>query len=178
MPHGDRRQGDFEEFARFVEAAPLRPRAQTDAAILRQARRGQNPSPPAVLGKFLAVQLSAGIATLAVCPQFGVGAAAHQGLLHGLHAQAHPALYYLTCGLIFVLFGALLSGLAANRRELKALGRGRHAYFLGYSICAYLTLMLLGSESFLLLSMFWIVGGAMGHWLGFSLGRRLKGLRV
>ncbi|WP_305041537.1 hypothetical protein [Geoalkalibacter sp.] len=178
MAHKDRRQGNFEEFARFVEAAPLRPRTQTDAAILRQARRGQNPSLPTILGKFLAVQLSAGLATLAVCPQFGLGAATHHAFLHGLHAQSHPAFYYLSCGLIFVLFGALLSGLAANRRDLKALGRGRQAYFLGYSLCAYLALVLLDSEAFALLSVFWLIGGAMGHWLGFSLGWRLKGLRA
>lgn len=178
MAHQQRKQQDFEEFASFVEAAPLRPRPGTDAAVLLQARRGQTPTPPSVLGKFLAVQLAAGALTLAICPQFGVGTATHHALLHALHAQAHPALYYLSCGLFFVLFGALLSGLASSRRDLRALGRGRHAYFAGYSLCAYLALMLLGGESFLLISLFWILGGAAGHWLGFALGRRLKALRA
>jgi hypothetical protein len=174
MRDADRHSHHFEEFARFLEAPALKPRPQTDEAVLRTARRNLNPSSLSALVKFLAIQVCAGIVTLAICPQFGLGPEAHNPFLHALHPHALPGFYYLFCGLLFVLFGALISGLASSRRDLKALGRGRYAYFTGYSVSAYLVLLLLGTESFLLVSLFWILGGLSGHLIGFSVGRSIR----
>lgn len=178
MRQWDQQNQELNEFKSFVDAPELAPRQQTEDAVMRLARIGQKPSARAVVTKFLAIQVSSGLLTLAVCPQFGIGSGDHNGALHALHAHVHPALYYLSCGMLFVLFGALLSGLAANRRELKAIGRGKYFFFGSYSLCAYLTLLLLGTESFLLISVFWILGGVAAHLVGFGLGRRLKALRI
>lgn len=166
---------EFAEFAEFVAAPPRTPRRETDAAVMRRAQTGVRPSFGTALAKLFAIQVSAGLLTLAVCPQFGIGASDHTGVLHALHAFAQqPALYHFTCGLIFVLFGALLSGLAANRRDLLALGRGKYVYFAVYGSCAYLILITLGSEAFILSSLAWLVGALLGHLGGFALGTRLK----
>ncbi len=171
FPHPCEHDGDF---AGFVDAAPLPPRPATDEAIIRRARDGLVPTWGKSLAKLLAIQVPAGLLTLTVCPQFGLGAATHHSLLHTLHASHPAALYYLSCGLIFVLFGALLSGLAADRRDLRALGPGRYACFAGYSLGAYLILMLLGTEAFIAASLFWVIGAAAGCAAGFALGHRLK----
>ncbi len=176
MRDSDRNNHELEEFARFLGSAPLTPRPKTDEAVMRRVRRGLKPSPGSVVWKLLAIQVSAGLLTLAICPQFGLGPASHNGFLHSLHAGAHPFLYYLFCGVLFVLFGALISGMVSNRRELKILGRGRYVYYAGYSAGAYLVLQLLGTESFLAASLFWILGGLSGHLIGFGAGRRLRSL--
>lgn len=178
MRKWDQQSPELNEFKSFVDAPELSPRRQTENAVMRLAGVGQKPSARAVVTKFLAIQVSCGLLTLAVCPQFGIGSSNHNGALHALHAHVHPALYYLSCGVLFVLFGALLSGLAANRRELKAIGHGQYLFFGSYSLCAYLALLLLGPESFLLISVFWILGGVAAHLVGFGLGQRLKALRI
>lgn len=178
MRKRDQQSQELNEFASFLDAPGLSPRQHTEDAVMRLARVGQKTSARAAVTKFLAIQVSSGLLTLAVCPQFGIGTGDHNSALHALHAHVHPALYYLSCGVLFVLFGALLSGLAANRRELKAIGRGKYLFFGSYSLCAYLALLLLGTESFLLLSVFWILGGVAAHLVGFGLGRRLKALRI
>jgi hypothetical protein len=173
MKDFDPKSEDYREFSRFLQADPLSPRPTTDAAILQRAETGRL-SLGAVLAKFIALQVSSGLVTLAICPQFGIGSRSHAGLLHALHTFEKPALYYLSCGLFFVLFGALISGLAANRRDLKVLGRRRYAYFAGYSVCAYGVFMAWGGEAFLLGSLFWIAGALAGHLAGFTLGSTLR----
>jgi hypothetical protein len=178
MRKKDQNCQELDEFARFVDAPELSPRQHTEDTVMRLTRVGQNPSARAVVTKFLAIQVSSGLLTLAICPQFGIGWGDHNGALHALHTHVHPALFYLSCGVLFVLFGALLSGLAANRRELKAIGHGKYLFFGSYSLIAYLALLLLGPESFLLISVFWILGGMAAHLVGFGLGQRLKTLRI
>lgn len=178
MRKADQKHQELDELRRFVDAPELSPRRGTDDAVMRQAQVGQRPSSPAVVTKFLAIQLSSGLVTLAICPQFGIGLGSHSSVLHDLHVHAPPALYYLSCGVLFVLFGALFNGLVANRREIKAIGCGKYLFFGGYSLCAYLALLLLGSESFLLISLFWILGGAVAQIIGFVLGWKLRTLSI
>lgn len=178
MRKWDQQRQELNEFRSFIEAPELSPRRHSEDAVMRLARVGQKPSARATFTKFLAIQVSSGLVTLAICPQFGLGTVSHNGALHALHVHAHPGLYYLSCGVLFVLFGALLSGLITNRRELKAIGRGKYLFFGSYSLCAYLALLLLGTESFLLISGFWILGGVAAHLVGFGLGQRLKAFRI
>jgi len=178
MRKADQQHQKLDELRRFVDAPELSPRRETDDAVMHRAQVGQRPSSRTVVAKFLAIQFSSGLVTLSICPQFGIGGASHNGVLHALHVHAPPALYYLSCGVLFVLFGALFNGLVANRREIKAIGQGKYLFFGSYSIGAYLALLLLGSESFLLVSLFWILGGAAAHLIGFSLGGRLRALSI
>ncbi len=173
-PDSDGSKDLIREFSHFVDAPSLTPRRKTDEAVLRRAQTGGRPSLRAVVLKFSAIQGAAGMATLALCPQFGVGTASHNAFVHSLHAHAHPALYYLSCGVLFVLLGAFLIGIASNRRDLKALGRRKFAYFCGYTLGAYLVLLLAGTEPFLLVSTFWLLGGFGAQLIGFGIGRRLR----
>ena len=110
-----------------------------------------------------------------VCPQFGIGGRWGGRLEALLHVSAHPWLYYATCGLFFVLFGALLSGLLTGT-QLQAVGVAPRVYrlFAAYSLGAYLLLSLLGSEAFVLVSLAWLLGALVGNILGFELGGWLR----
>jgi hypothetical protein len=175
MPRIDQEKMDRKEFAEFVDAEPVSPRKETDAAIYRLARRNFRPVAWVLLARILLVQISSGILTLAVCPQFGIGSNTHNVLLHSFHSLGNPSVYYLSCGILFVLFGAALNGFITNRKGLISLGKSRYAYFSAYSVCAYGIFGALGAEVFLVGGIFWILGAALGNIIGFEMGVRLRG---
>ncbi|ADH84866.1 hypothetical protein [Desulfurivibrio alkaliphilus] len=162
------------EFSAFVEARPIMPRPATEAAIFRLVRERSLFNLQAFSARFLPVQAVSGLATLAVCPQFGIGGHWGGRLEALLHVSANPWLFYATCGLFFVLFGALLSGLLIGLRPRGAGGLGAYSLFAVYSLVAYLLLSLLGGEAFVLVSLAWLVGALAGNILGFELGGRLR----
>jgi hypothetical protein len=169
-PAGD----ESREFAAFIGARPIMPRPATEKAVFHLVRVRSCFDLQGFLARFLPVQAVSGMATLAVCPQFGIGGQWGGRLEALLHFSAHPWLYYATCGLFFVLFGALLSGLLIRQPPLAAFGARAYALFAAYSLGAYLLLSLLGSEAFVLASLAWLLGALAGNILGFELGGRLR----
>jgi len=174
MRKSDSEQGMLKDFAEFIEAEPLAPSTTADRAVLGRVARDLRPAPWSVLGKLTLVEVSAGLLTLAVCPQFGLGVSRHNPWIHALHVTTSPAIFYLLCGLFFVIFGAGLGGLILNRAEIRAVGNGRYPYFFGYSVVAYLILVSLGAEAFVASSVFWILGAFLGNALGFAAVIRLR----
>lgn len=159
----------------FLAATPLLPRAEVDAAILNNVEKNIRHEPRKILARFLLIQIASGVATLLVCPQFGIGVESYGGgVLHALHTFELPSLYYLSCGVFFVLFGALLSGAIAGVRDVKRLGSYKYLYFTGYSVLAYGAFMVFGAETYFAASFFWLLGAFVGHMGGFSLGLRLR----
>ena len=73
------------EFAEFVDAKPVAPLKSTEAAILGMVERDLRPALWRIFSKATLVQVAAGLATLTICPQFGVGFGHHNELLHTLH---------------------------------------------------------------------------------------------
>lgn len=162
------------ELAAFIEARPIMPRPATEAAVFRLVRERSLFDRQAFWALFLPLQAISGLATLAVCPQFGVGGRWGGRLEALLHVSAHPWLFYATCGLFYVLFGALLSGLLTGP-QFRAAGAPRvYRLFAAYSLGAYLLLGLLGSEALVLVSLAWLPGALAGNILGFELGGRLR----
>lgn len=162
------------DYSDFVNAEPVAPRKETDTAVYRLVRgkRGRMAWP--FSARFLSIQIVSGSMTLALCPQFGIGPGSHNPLLHALHAFDHPLPYYLSCGMFFVLLGALLSALAADGGDLKVAGRALYPLFALYSVGAYALLVAFGSEAFLFASLFWILGAVLGNVIGFAAGMRLR----
>jgi hypothetical protein len=161
------------EFAAFVDAGPTAPHPSTDAAVMGRVRKALRPPLWRVFGKLALVEAAAGLITLTICPQFGVGFGSHATLLHALHEGLPPAMFYLTCGLLFVLFGAALAGAVLTREEITALGRRKYIYFVAYGMSALTIFLALGAEVFLLAALCWITGAILGNLLGLALGTRL-----
>lgn len=164
----------LQEFSEFVEAVPMAPNPAIDAAIRRRVASDLSPPRHRILARLAAAQTVGGLLTLSVCPQFGVGLGTHQGFLHGLHAVLPPVFFYLMCGLFFISLGVLGSGLLLRRAELRTLGRVPWSFFLGYGTLAYVLLLALGSEAFVIASLAWIVGAVAGNALAFALTVRLR----
>jgi ribulose 1,5-bisphosphate carboxylase large subunit-like protein len=94
--------------------------------------------------------------------------------LHTLHLATPPALFYIICGLIFVITGGALSGLVLNRSEIRSVATARYPYFAAYAVLAYVVLIAFGAEVFVASSLTWMVGALMGNILGFEAMTRLR----
>jgi hypothetical protein len=162
------------DFHAFVAAKPVAPRPATDAAILRRVAKDLCRPLWKIWSKLTLVQVAAGLATLLVCPQFGLGVGADHGFLHGMHAATPPVVFYLLCGLSFVSVGALLGGLILGPEDIRRLTRTRHLYFCLYGMLAYLVLVTLGTQAFVVSSLAWIPGAVLGNLWGFTLTIHLR----
>jgi hypothetical protein len=168
MKKNDTEQEMLQQFAEFVEADPTAPSKETDEVVLRMVAKDLRPALVKVFAKLTLVEVSAGLVTLTLCPQFGLGFGTHNELLHRLHAATPPAVFYLLCGVLFVFLGAAIGGLVLTRHEIRAIGQTRNRYFALYSLLAYVILVTLGTEAFVASSLFWIVGAMLGNFLGYG----------
>lgn len=162
------------EFAEFIDARPADPGETVDKAILRRVGRDLQPIRWKAYAKFALVEVTAGLLTLTICPQFGVGFGRHNEPLHALHSAAPPAVFHLLCGLFFVILGASLGGLVLSQDEIRGFSHHHRLYFATYSILAYVTLVALGVEIFVLSSSTWILGAMAGNLIGFWASLRLR----
>ncbi len=162
------------EFADFIEAEPVSPGRELDNSIINRVKKDLRPAAWKVYGKFTLVEAAAGLLTLTICPQFGLGFGQHNEFLHTLHTATPPVIFYLICGLFFVSLGAVLSGLILTRVEIRTVGNNKYLYFAVYSVLAYLTLMVLGAEFFVVSSLVWILGALLGNILSFETIIRLR----
>ncbi|MDT8443910.1 MAG: hypothetical protein RQ722_06440 [Desulfuromonadales bacterium] len=174
MQKTDSEQEMFKEFVEFIEVDPIAPCKSVDKAVLEMVAKDLRTGLCQVFGKLTLIAVASGLLTLTVCPQFGLGAGRHNEYLHALHAATPPLVFYLLCGLFFVLLGAGLSGLVLSQTEIRTLGNRKYAYFGGYSVVAYLVLLSLGAEAFVASSLFWMLGALLGNLLGFESVIRMR----
>jgi hypothetical protein len=127
-----------------------------------------------VFGKFTIIEAFAGIATLFVCPQFGLGFGGHNEFLHTLHETLAPFVFYVICGLFFVFLGAATSGLLLSYNEIQSIKKSKYIYYLIYALTAYLVFFMFGAEILLISSTPWILGSIMGNSVGFGLVSRMR----
>lgn len=168
MKKTDSEQELLREFAEFVEDEPIAPSKGMDEAVLRVVAKDLSPAAWKVFTKLTLVEVAAGLGTLTLCPQFGLGVETHNEFLHQLHAATSPATFYLLCGMLFVTLGAVLGGLVLTGPEIRTINRTRHRYFAGYSLLAYGLLVTLGPEAFIAGSLTWVVGAMLGNVLGYG----------
>jgi len=74
--------------------------------------------------------------------------------------------------------GAGMSGLILNRDEVRSVGNKKFLYFVIYSVLAYLILIMLGTEAFVISSIVWILGAFLGNVLGFEAVIRLRHAKI
>lgn len=163
-----------QEFSDFIDTEQIAPGKHLDEAVLSRVKKDLQPAWWMIYGKLTLIQVTAGLATLTICPQFGFGFGQHNQFLHDLHLATSPIVFYLLCGLFFVILGATLGGLILNRAEIRTLGDSKYLYFAVYSILAFLILLSLGTEAFIASSMVWMLGAFLGNVFGFAAGIRFR----
>jgi len=168
----------MEEFIKFVEADPVSPKTTTDNSIHKMVEKSLNPSIWMVFVKFFSIEAAAGLATLLVCPQFNIGFGSHNELFHSLHSTLSPFLFFVVCGIFFVLLGAAISGLVLSRDEIRVIKKTKYIYYATYSLAAYIIFVSLGAEIFLMSSIAWVLGAMAGNFVGFEAITRIRMIRT
>lgn len=161
------------EFAEFIESVPASPNQDTEAAVLRRVSADLRLAPWRGYAKLTLFQVAAGLLTLTVCPQFGIGLDHHAKFLHDVHTMAPPLFFYLFCGMLYVSLGALAIGLVLKRDELRRIGSKGYGYSTTYAVFSYLALVTIGTEAFVFSSLAWMPGAILGNAVGFRLTNRL-----
>jgi hypothetical protein len=174
MRKDDSEQALRRQFCEFIVADPVPPPKQLDESVRRRVAADLRPAPWKIFVRLAAIQVAAGLVTLALCPQFGLGFGGGNELLHDLHITTSPAVFHLLCGVLFVIFGAALGGLVLTRQQIRAIRSTRYGYFAVYSVLAYLALVTLGPEVFVFGSLLWLVGAMLGNVLGYGAAIRLR----
>ncbi len=167
-----------QEFAEFIATTPIPPASALDEIIIKRVERDLRPVWWQIWSKLTLVQVVAGLLTLSLCPQFGLGFGLHNEFLHTLHVTTTSPIFYLLCGLLFVSAGATLAGLILPRAAIRAFSQQKYLFFTLYTVLAYITLVTLGSEAFILSSLAWMVGGWLGNLMMFSVVTRLRLLQI
>ncbi len=168
----------MEEFIKFVEADPVSPKTTTDNFLNKMVEKSLNPSIWTVFVKFFSIEVAAGLATLLVCPQFNIGFGSHNEPFHSFHSNMPPFLFFIVCGIFFVLLGAALAGLILSHDEIRKIKKTKYIYYTAYSLTAYIIFVSLGAKIFLLSSTAWIFGAIAGNFVGFEAITRMKMVRT
>ncbi len=161
-------------FCDFVESEPLTPSTKTELGIMQKVAADLCPLQWLVFGKLFVVEAVAGVATLFVCPQFGLGFGGHNELLHALHETASPFMFYLICGLIFVVVGAAIGGVFLSRDEIRTIKKSKYAYYPVYAFTVYFIFAQFGGEVLIISLMPWVIGSVLGNAFGFGLASRIR----
>ncbi len=164
----------MEEFINFVEADPVSPKATTDNSIHKMVEKSLNPPLWTIFAKFSCIETVAGLATLLICPQFNIGLGSHNRIFHSFHSTMPPILFFIVCGIFFVLLGAALAGLILSHDEIRKIKTSKYVYYASYSLTVYIIFVSLGTEVFLMSSIAWILGATVGNYVGFETISRMK----
>ena len=163
------------DFMDFIQSEEVRPPQALTQNIMSQIHSDLHPSEVSVFRKAGALHLIAGIASLFLCPQFGLGLTELSfSFFHLLH-QMNWALCMFVCGSLFLGAGSLATGLLLRPEELRVLSKNGFVQF------PLLTLMLLGillilspTQPSFVGALLWSVGGVAGMTLLTSLALKMR----
>ncbi len=173
------REGYTEEFARFQASTAVTPRADLSARIRAEVARDLQPSLVAVFTKVLGIHVVAAVATLSICPQFGIKLGAEgMGLMHyfmGLGEMGCRA----ACGFFFMALSLGLSAALLRAPEVRQLRRKWWIESLFLILASLGFFVMIAPEEVLgLLAVGWIAGGMMGSWIALEAIWKLRTLRM
>lgn len=134
---------EFQKFLKSYEA----PRQDLDLRVLAEAHKQSAKERAAVVTKALLIHAGAGLATLAVCPQFGWSPFDAPERLPHLFMSYGVWACGLFCGAVFMGAGTFIKMLFMRPNELKTYQRKAWAYSSWFSALFLGTLMLLGLDN-------------------------------
>lgn len=80
----------------------------------------------------------------------------------------------MICGSIFIGSGALFAAYLFKSSEVKKIKESKVLYYTSISILALSSFIVLGSETYLTLAAFWLVGSTIGGLIVFELNRLIR----
>ncbi len=165
---------DKKDFNDFIDSTELSPPEKLSNRILNLVKADLNPSHKIVFSKLLAIQAFIGFLTLTFCPQFSLSLTNHYELFHYFHHKFGENICMAICGSIFMGSGALFATYILKSSEIRKIKKSRLLYYMSLSIIAFSTFFLLGSNIYLILATYWLVGSTIGGLVVFELNRLIR----
>ena len=149
---------DYED---FLNADGFSPESKLSKDILSFVARDLNPPHSLVFIKLLFIQTIVGIITMLFCPQFDMSLTSSYELFHFFHRNFGRMMCMAICGGIFVGSGAIVGSFFLKTSELKKVSNSPLLYYFSISSIFLLVFLLLGVETYLDISIAWILGAAL-----------------
>ena len=149
---------DFED---FLKADGFSPESKLSEGIISFVRRDLNPPHSLVFMKLLLIQTFVGIITMLFCPQFDMSLTSSYELFHFFHRHFGRLMCMAICGGIFVGSGAIVGAFVLDKPQLKKVSNSPLLYYFSISSIFLAVFLLLGVETYLDISIAWILGAAL-----------------
>jgi len=147
---------DLKEFASFLESN-LSPPPDVERRVCATIQEYLSPSIPKAVSKLFALNAVGSIATLALCPQYGLTFTGSHGLMHYM-MQVHPAFCFFVCGILWMIGGQALSNMLLTWDERRVLSHYYWGAGFGFVLFSVLSFACFGSLTLDLWLLFWAVG--------------------
>lgn len=149
---------EYQEFATIERSAvPL----ALSENILSQVWADLNPSVISVFMKMTMIHFLVGLATLALCPQFGISLTSSMGLMHYL-MRFGESVCMLGCGAFFTGSSLLVASLALRPEEVRVLSRTRVLQIVSLATLSLGALIGVGAEVVVSFGLVWVLGAVLG----------------
>lgn len=149
------------EFREFLDSPAVEPSAATSEKATASIMAELQPSSLSVFGKLLAITTATGLASLTVCPQFGLGWGFGSWLMD-FFMRFGSIGCSLGCGLLFMSLGVLTSCCLLRPEELRVLRQTRWLQLGALAMLALSAFVCAGAEILTLLTFLWIFGAILG----------------
>lgn len=161
---------DFQDFLQETKNTPKK----LNQAVLEMVHKDLNPEHKVVFFKLTMIQGFIGLITLLFCPQFNFSITNNYDLFHYFHTTFGHAACMVLCGSIFLGSGAIFASYILSQGEINKIKESRFLYYLGLSIVAVSSFMLLGADIYLNLLSYWLIGAIGSGVLIFELNRLIR----
>lgn len=148
---------DLKEFESFLKA-DIAPSPGIEHQLLTHIHKELKPSLKKAIAKLFILNAAGSVATLVLCPQYGLSLTGTMGLMPFLMERS-PALCFFVCGLLWMMGGQILANWFVTWDERRVLSHyywGAGFSFILFSILAFACFGSLTMNLWLLL---WILGG-------------------
>lgn len=162
------------DFLDFISSKGAPPPEELNHKILNFVRADLNPSHRTVFSKLVAIQAFIGSLTLTFCPQFSLSLTNNYELFHYFHHTFGKNICMVICGSIFIGSGTLFATYILKSSEIRKIKESRFLYYTSISIIALSSFLILGSEVYLTLAAYWLVGAIFGGLSIFNLSSLIR----
>jgi hypothetical protein len=166
---------DDKDFLDFINSSDTTsPPEHLNKKILNFIKHDLNPTHKIVFSKLLAIQAFIGTLTLIFCPQFNLSLTNNYELFHYFHHKFGENICMAICGSIFIGTGAMFATSLLKSSEINKIKESRFLYYTSISIFALSIFFLLGSEIYLILAAYWLLGSTAGGLIVFEASRFIR----
>ncbi len=161
------------EYQVFLKADDAAPSQVLSEKLKAHVHADLNPSSVRVFSKLLGIHAVTSLATLAICPQFGVGFGQSMGLMT-YFMELGPYGCLVACGSFFTGMSLLVASLVLRGEEIRKIRQNRLLELGALTLLSLGFFFMLDAQFVFGLTLAWFLGAMLGSFVTLELGWRLR----